>query len=43
MDSLQQLLQELPGLVKKDDTILIKASHSMHFEKVVEWLGGSQA
>ena len=43
MDSLQQLLRELPGLVKKDDTILIKASHSMHFEKVVEWLGGSQA
>lgn len=38
VDSLQQLLHELPQLVRKDDTILVKASHSMHFEKIVEQL-----
>lgn len=37
-ENLQQLLKELPSLVRKDDTILVKASHFMHFEKVVEKL-----
>lgn len=38
LDNLQQLLKQLPGLVKHQDTILVKASHFMHFEKVVEAL-----
>ena len=32
-DYLQELLGKLPQLVRKDDTILVKASHFMHFEK----------
>ena len=43
IENLQELLRELPKLVKKDDTILVKASHSMHFEKAVECLTGMQA
>ncbi len=38
IDSLQELLKVLPGLVQPEDTILVKASHFMHFEKVVEKL-----
>ncbi len=34
------LLEALPGLVRKGDTILVKASHFMHFERVVERLKG---
>ncbi len=37
-DNLQQLLGRLPGLVLEGDTVLVKASHFMHFEKVVESL-----
>lgn len=37
-ETLQELLDRLPGLVQKDDTVLVKASHFMHFEKVVESL-----
>ena len=37
-EHLQELLGKLPQLVRKDDTILVKASHFMHFEKVVEKL-----
>lgn len=33
--TLAALLEVLPKLVKEDDTILVKASHGMHFEKVV--------
>lgn len=33
--TLDMLLEKLPGLVKPGDTILVKASHGMHFEKVV--------
>ena len=29
---------EIDKLIKKDDTILVKASHSMNFEKIVEKL-----
>lgn len=36
--SLQDLLKKLGGLLKKEDTVLVKASHFMHFEKVVERL-----
>lgn len=33
--NLQLLLRQLPGLVQNGDTILVKASHFMHFEKIV--------
>lgn len=33
-----EMIRELPGLLKADDTILVKASHGMAFEKVVEFL-----
>ena len=36
------MLQEvLPGLIKKGDTLLIKASHFMQFEKIVKQLSQS--
>lgn len=31
----EALLSVLPSLIKKDDTVLVKASHSMHFEEIV--------
>lgn len=34
----EKMLSGLPGILKKGDTILIKASHGMQFEKVVEFL-----
>lgn len=37
-DSLDELLEKLPELVHRGDTVLVKASHFMHFEKVVERL-----
>lgn len=38
MENLQELLRQLENLVKDGDTVLVKASHFMHFEKVVEKL-----
>ncbi len=38
LPDLSTLLEQLPNLVCKGDTILVKASHFMHFEKVVEQL-----
>ena len=38
IDNLQELLKRLPQLVQAGDTVLVKASHFMHFEKVVEKL-----
>lgn len=35
IDNLQELLKQLPTLVQAGDTVLVKASHFMHFEKVV--------
>ncbi len=32
------LMQKLPGLLKDGDTILVKASHFMQFEKIVDYL-----
>lgn len=32
----EEMLSRLSGLLKKDDVILVKASHGMQFEKVVE-------
>jgi UDP-N-acetylmuramoyl-tripeptide--D-alanyl-D-alanine ligase len=31
-------MQKLPGLLKDGDTILVKASHFMQFEKIVDYL-----
>ena len=39
-DSLQEILHDLDGQLQKGDTILVKASHFMHFEKLVEQLTG---
>ena len=35
-ESIDALLPELPDLLKDGDTVLVKASHSMHFENIVE-------
>ena len=32
------MLEGLPGILKKGDTVLVKASHGMQFEKAVEFL-----
>ncbi len=37
-ESIEALENELPSLLKDGDTVLVKASHSMHFEKIVEFL-----
>ena len=37
-DNLQEMMKNLSYLVKQGDTVLVKASHFMHFEKVVEAL-----
>ena len=34
----ETLLEALPGIIQDGDTILVKASHFMEFEKVVECL-----
>ena len=36
--TLEALLECLPSLIEEGDTVLVKASHFMHFEKVVEAL-----
>lgn len=38
LESLEQVLEKLPELVRKQDAVLVKASHAMHFEKIVEKL-----
>ena len=35
-----RMLHDLDGQLQKGDTILVKASHFMHFEKLVEQLTG---
>ncbi len=35
-EELEQLRRDLPGLLQPGDNILIKASHAMHFEKLVK-------
>ncbi|MGI6069275.1 MAG: UDP-N-acetylmuramoyl-tripeptide--D-alanyl-D-alanine ligase [Blautia sp.] len=37
-DTVEALLPKLPDLFREGDTVLVKASHFMHFEKVVEAL-----
>ena len=34
----EELISALPGIIKDGDTVLVKASHSMQFEKIVEFL-----
>ena len=34
------LIQELPDLLKEGDVVLVKASHSMHFEEISEFVRG---
>ncbi|MDE7285561.1 MAG: UDP-N-acetylmuramoyl-tripeptide--D-alanyl-D-alanine ligase, partial [Lachnospiraceae bacterium] len=36
----EEMMEKLPNILKKGDTILIKASHGMQFEKVVSQLKG---
>lgn len=38
MENLQELLRQLENMIKEGDTVLVKASHCMHFEKIVEKL-----
>lgn len=35
-DNNESLIKELPSILKDNDAILIKASHSMHFEEIVK-------
>ena len=35
---IEQIKEALPSLIKDGDTVLVKASHSMQFEKIVEFL-----
>ncbi len=37
-ESIEALTPELTAILRKGDTVLVKASHSMHFEKIVEIL-----
>ena len=39
---LEELQKTLPALLEKGDTILIKASHFMQFEKVVSWFAKTE-
>ncbi len=38
IDTREAMLEGLPGILKKGDTVLVKASHGMQFEKAVEFL-----
>ncbi len=37
-DTVKQAIEELDGILHKGDIILVKASHSMHFEEIVSFL-----
>ena len=37
-DTVDALLDELDEILHKDDVVLVKASHSMHFEEIVKYL-----
>lgn len=37
---IDSLLPDLKSLLKKGDTVLVKASHSMQFERIVAFLKG---
>lgn len=40
--NIDSLLPDLKGLLKKDDTVLVKASHSMQFENIVSFLNSQK-
>ncbi len=37
-ETVEQCIEHIADIIKKGDTVLVKASHSMHFEKIVEQL-----
>ena len=37
-EKMAELIEALPNILEEDDTILVKASHGMHFENVVQWI-----
>ena len=37
-ETVEALIKELPAHLKKGDTVLVKASHSMRFERIVDYL-----
>ena len=37
-ESIEALEQELPDLLQDGDTVLVKASHSMQFEKITAYI-----
>lgn len=37
----EELINALPKIIKNGDTVLVKASHSMQYEKIVEYLKGN--
>ena len=37
-ESMDEMIGNLPQILKKGDAVLVKASHAMQFEKAVEWL-----
>ena len=37
-DTVEKAVEEIDAILHKDDIVLVKASHSMHFEKIVEFL-----
>ena len=37
-DTVEKAVEEIDTILHKDDIVLVKASHSMHFEKIVECL-----
>ena len=37
-DTVDNAIQEIDTVLHKDDIVLVKASHSMHFERIVEFL-----
>ncbi len=39
----EELINALPGIIREGDTVLVKASHSMQFEKIVEYLNRKEA
>ncbi len=38
--TVEECIAEIPSVLKEGDAVLVKASHSMHFEKIVEALQG---
>lgn len=41
-ESVEQTKSAIPALIHEGDTVLVKASHSMHFEEIVNFLSSSR-